>query len=216
MERMPPLPLPASPAAVTDLVERQTERLAETVNSYWDQWQITPHLHSARTALSTSAAVSLIAVLVEAYGLSRVILPWRYVFSTPAPLNLLYKTPLALHLPDFFVLLTGGFWAPIMLWVVTSLLVPLAAGWFFNFTSAKTASQGRRNHQAARVDPFAYCVAKVLLVWLVFERGFRYGGAFSKATVYIVGGSMPGGHTTALVGAAIGALASLYEAVLRR
>lgn len=208
MERMP---LPASPAAVTDLVERQTERLAVTVNSYWDRWQMTPHLHSARTALSTSAAVSLIAVLVEAFGLSRVILLWRYAFSTPA---VSAYGPLALHLPDFFVLLTAGFWAPITLWAMTSLLVPLTFGWFFNFTSAKTVARSRG--RAARVDPFAYCVAKALLVWLVFERGFRYGGAFSKTTVYIVGGSMPGGHTTAFVGAAIGMLASLYEAVLRR
>lgn len=213
-ERLPDLthfaermPLPPSPSAVTDLVERQTEILAETVNGYWDYWQVTPHLKAVRTNLSSAVGVELTFLAIEIWGLQRATIPWRYAFSTP---SLYGYGPFALYFPDFFVLLTDSFWTPTLLWFLTSLLFPLTIAWFFNVT---TLASKRHVHQ---VDPFAFNVAKALLTWLVFQQGFRYGGVFNRRTVLAVDAAMPGGSATVLAGAAIGMLASLYEAVLRR
>lgn len=107
---------------------------------------------------------------------------------------------ISILIPDLFALLTSAFWGPAALWLSTSLLLPLMAAWFFNFT------EGGRNY-----DPLSYNVTKALLAWVVYVRG-GVGGS-SRG---VVEKGVPGGSQGLLIGAGIGVLASLYEAVLKR
>jgi len=77
----------------------------------------------------------------------------------------------------------------------------------------------RRGHAANHydIDPFVFSVAKMLIVWLVYQPlGVRFWGLVSEQTVAVVQQAMPAGTWGMLVSGAVGASASLYEAVLKR
>lgn len=172
-------------------------------------------------------------LLLEAYGLQQRTLPWRYAFTLTLPFRLPFLlemgSKLDVHIPDFFALLDAeGFWGPTVLWVLTSLLLPMLAGWFFNLSGAaagRASSSSSSLSSAAlrkvgeqqqqhRVDPLAFNVAKALLAWLVYERGAGLGGLVSRESVDVVRASLPGGVAGVLVGTGIGGLGCLWEAVL--
>lgn len=107
---------------------------------------------------------------------------------------------LAIKIPDLFTVLTIGFWGPVGLWAITSVFLPLVGAWFINLT------EGGRSY-----DPVSFNVVKGLVAWVVYVRG-GVGGE-SKG---VVEKGVPGGAQGLLVGAGIGVLASLYEALLRK
>lgn len=78
---------------------------------------------------------------------------------------------------------------------------PLIGAWTVNLQGVKKA----------RVDVVAFNVAKAGLAWLVFIRG----GVGGKGVETVIDG-VPGGTTGMLVGAGTGALAGVYEAILRK
>lgn len=101
--------------------------------------------------------------------------------------------------------------------------MPLVVAFFFNLSllSHSRGSQHRSTtarskiHHKLSVDPLTYNVAKALVTWLVYGQGVRLFSFFSDSTVARVDAALPGGHYGVLVGAGVGALASLYEAVLQ-
>ena len=105
-----------------------------------------------------------------------------------------------IKIPDLFAVLTMRFWGPVGLWLLTSLLLPLVAAWFFNLTDG-----GRK------YDPLSFNVVKGLLAWVVYACNGVGGESRER-----VQKGVPGGSAGLLIGAGIGILASLYEAVLKR
>lgn len=203
--------MPSSPSAVTDLVERQSTLVTQEVKRYWLSLSVFDNLAQLREALSNVLAVETGFLLLEAWGLQRATLPWRYAFSLPAS-ALTRGDALRLYFPDFFVLLTGAFWGPTTLWVLTSLLLPMAVGWLFNFSLVL----GRGRQGGYDVDPLVFNIAKVLITWLVYAQGLRFGGFVGEASVATVQTAVPGGWNGIVTGAVVGAIVSLYEAMLRR
>lgn len=104
-----------------------------------------------------------------------------------------------LKVPDFFALLTTAFWGPFGLWVLTSIFLPLLGGWFINL-------KGEGGY-----DAVSFNAVKAIAAWVVYVRG---GGP--NPSTRVVERGVPGGSTGMLVGAGAGALAGLYEAVLRK
>ena len=125
-------------------------------------------------------------------------LPLRYLTTVPA-VPALGTGPLAVRVPDFFALLTGAFWGPVALWVLTSVLAPLLGAWFVNL-------RGEGGY-----DAVSFNAVKAIAAWVVYVRG---GGPAPSTGVVERG--VPGGSVGMLVGAGVGALAGLYEAVLRK
>lgn len=78
--------------------------------------------------------------------------------------------------------------------------MPLLAAWFVNLTDG-----------AKSYDPLSFNVAKGLLAWIVYVKGGVTG--YSRE---VVQRGVPGGAQGLLVGAGVGVLASVYEAVLRK
>lgn len=97
------------------------------------------------------------------------------------------------------------------------MLLPSIAGWFFNFSMA-AATKTRRGHAPQyEIDPFVFSIAKMLIAWLVYTPlGWRFFGVVSEYTVATVQQAMPAGTWGMVVSGAVGAAASLYEAVLRK
>lgn len=85
------------------------------------------------------------------------------------------------------------------LWFATSIGLPLLGSWFINL-------KGDAGH-----DTVSYNVMKALAAWIVYVRG-GVGGESTK----IVERGVPGGSGGMLIGASIGLLAGVYDAVLKR
>lgn len=211
------MPLPPSPTVVADAIDRQTEHLRSSVNRAWERANFTEYAESTRDYLSTVASIEFLALAVEAFGLRSEVLPMRYAFTVPAN-RALGTSDLPVMIPDLFLLLTSAFWSPFSLWLFTSLLLPLACAYFFNLTlKAKHAHGSRaRSSQTSEIDPLTFNVAKALITWLVYSQGVDFGGLVGRESVSKVNGSVPGGHLGIMIGAGIGSLMSLYEAVLRK
>ncbi len=81
----------------------------------------------------------------------------------------------------------------------TSVLLPLLGAWFINL-------KGEGGY-----DAVSFNAVKAITAWVVYVRG---GGPTPSTRVVERG--VPGGSVGMLVGAGVGALAGIYEAVLRK
>mgnify|MGYP006976748934 CR=1 FL=1 len=132
--------LPATPADVAQAVDRSTVAVRSQLSSLVGPaspvaTSLTDAAHTTRAWLSTVHAVLSAAALFEAYHLRRELLPDVYAFTIPA-ISWLGTGDKPVHVPDVFALLTSGFWACTATWLLTSLIIPGVAGWFFNLSSA--------------------------------------------------------------------------------
>lgn len=210
------MPLPASPAEVADAIERQTAIVTSKVGTMWKESGVTNGAESLRERLSSVVSIEVATLAVEAYGLQRLTLPWQYVLDTPAVRSAGLNS-YAVHLPNLFKLLESTFWAPTTLWATTSLFIPLFFAYFFNLTLKTKTTHGITSSKAAyRVDPLIFNITKALFTWLVYAQGVRFMGAFSDTTVLAVNAALPGGYQGAMIGAGIGIITSIYDAVLKK
>jgi len=214
------IPLPPSPAAVTEMIDRNTSFITNKLNAFYEKSGISEGAEAIREILSSVVGVEAAVLLVEAWGLQRHTLPWTLSF--PLPENKWLGTkPYSVHLPNFFQLLGSSFWAASLLWASTSLIIPLIFSYFFNLTVQSKAHSSTARHssnrKAAKVfDPLTFNVVKGLLSWLVYSQGFRFWGLYDIETIIAVNGSVLGGYHGMLIGAGVGTLVSIYDAILRK
>jgi len=139
-------------------------------------------------------------------------MPLRYL-TTISPLPVVGS--LAIKVPDLFALLTYAFWGPVELWVGTSVVAPVVAGWVVNFRRGEGgraeggSEEGGRDGgrgEGWRVDPLVFSLVKGLVVWVVYAR--KGLGGESRA---VVEEGVPGGVVGMLVGAGVGGIVSLWE-----
>lgn len=155
---------------------------------------------NVRATLSTPTAIQTAIILIELFGLRSQILPLRYLTTIPAipAIGITWDTPV--KIPDLFALLTVAFWAPFSLWATTSVALPLLGAWFVNLRGGESG-----------YDPVSFNVVKALVAWIVYLRG----GVSGDSPAIVVKG-VYGGPVGLLIGAAVGALAGLYEGVLAK
>lgn len=213
------IPLPPSPAAVTDAISHQQEVISSKVEELWNGSGITETSDYLRELLSSVHSVQILFTLLEAYGLQKDVLPWDIELTIPK-IPALGADERTLYLPDLFSLLGGHFWTTSLVWLTTSVGIPLLFAYFFNFTYAArpahaTRAATRRNPQHS-VDHLTFNVVKGLMAWLVYAQGFTYFGAVADSTVSSISSSMWGGYLLPVIGASTGALFSLQDAILRK
>ena len=235
------IPLPPSPAVIADAVDRRTASLRRRMSSAYASTGLTPAAHSWRDALSTVSAINLVLLGSELWGLRTEVLPSRYAFTIPAllstPAFLAHDTPL--YLPDLFHILTSRFWGPVWVWSLVGLLLPAAVAWSFNLglkhssrrssstvppvyslTAAAGAGAGAAIEVAVAtapgVDPLIFNLAKAVLTWAVYTRGVRLLGLLGDESVARVQAALPAGEVGVLIGAGVGVVVSLYDAVLSK
>lgn len=217
------VPLPPSPAAVTDAIDRQTTKIRKRVSGLYSESGIHETSESFRHLLSSPVAINIIALVIEAYGLRKEILPSGIAGFIPAiPYLTNDKTPV--YLPNLFLLLDKRFWAPFSLWVATSLLLPLLCAYFINIplkTSLKHHYGTRRatSIQTApsnQFDPLVYNIAKALITYVVYAQCSTLLGLFHPFTIATVHQSILGDYQGMITGAIIAGVMALYEAVLKK
>ncbi|KAJ5105066.1 hypothetical protein NUU61_002413 [Penicillium alfredii] len=219
-------PLPPSPAVVTDAIDRQTTKMREGLESAWTASGVLERSHALRATLSSLKAVETIVLLLEGGSVLKELLPLRYLTTVPE-VPAVRLPAVHIKVPDFFVLLTGAFWAPLTLWLLTGLVLPLVFAYFFNLSlqaaggnggSHTPARRGRPSASASRAsfDPLSFNIAKALLVYLVYADKFTFWDVFSNFAISKVNTAVPGHWAGMLTGTAIGVIGTLYEAILRR
>ncbi|KAI9793244.1 MAG: hypothetical protein M1816_000665 [Peltula sp. TS41687] len=210
-----PIPLPPSPAVVADVIDTSTAELRSKVGNLWENAGIVERAEGLRDSLSSVVSIEALVLAIEAFGLRSQVLPFRYAFTIPAIAGL-GSSGWPVHLPDLFLMLTSSFWSPVALWASTSLLVPLFFAYFFNLTLRNNQSPLESSQPIYRFDPLAFNVVKALFTYLVYGQNVNFGGLVGRETVDTVRAAVPGGSTGILIGSAVGALTSIYEAILRK
>ncbi|KAI9805090.1 MAG: hypothetical protein M1825_000924 [Sarcosagium campestre] len=213
------VPLPPSPAVVADAIDRRTAVLRHKVGNAWTNAGLTERAEGVRESLSTVVSIEALIFAIEAFSLRSEVLPQRYAFTIPA-IALLHTPAIPVSLPDLFLLLTSSFWSPFTLWLLTSLAVPLAFAYFFNLTlkskSGASHSRSHSSHTVYRFDPLTFNIAKALVAFLVYVQDVKFGGFVSEDNVDRIRSALPGGAFGIILGASIGGLATIYEAVLKK
>ncbi|KAI9669287.1 MAG: hypothetical protein M1831_000322 [Alyxoria varia] len=209
------VPLPSSPQAVSSFVDRTSARVSRRVTAFWESFGVLDTLDNVRVRASTSQGIASAAAFIEAAALVYALLPVSYpvTFSVPdVAQSIIPKNTVSVPFPNFFVLLEYLFWAPWITWFTLTLAVPGAVGWIFNFTRAVGVS---RKH-AYPVDPLAFSLAKLLVVWVVLDQAWGTPWLVAPRTAGKLEGALCGGVASLEVAGAIGVVTGLYEAVLRR
>lgn len=217
------LPLPPSPAAVTDAIDRQTTRIRKRVAGLYSESGIHETSESFRHLLSSPLAINIIALILEGYGLRQKILQSGIIGFVPAvPYFTDSKTPV--YLPNLFLLLDKPFWAPFSLWVTTSLLLPLLCAYFINIPLKASLKHHYGTRRATSIqtapsnqfDPLVYNIAKALVAYIVYAQHSTLLGLFTSDTIETVMNNVVGGYQGMITGAIIAGIMALYEAILKR
>lgn len=158
--------------------------------------------------------------LFELYHVSREVLPLKYQFTIPH-LALINSPDYPVHLPDLFVLLTSSFWSPVWTWFLTSFLVPVVTGYYFNLSASSSQGPRTRAKAAAQateynVDPLTFSIVKAVIAFVVYGQGATLFGLISPTSIERLNGALYGGYKGVLSGTAISALVSIYDAVLKK
>ncbi|KAI1612826.1 hypothetical protein EDD36DRAFT_464975 [Exophiala viscosa] len=216
------MPIPPSPAVVTDAIEQQTRRIRTSVSHAYDETHIHEFSDAARDYLSSPLTVTILATLLEVYGLRAQVLPNKLLTEVPA-IPYIKSTKTAISVPDLFLLLDTKFWAPFSLWTLTSLILPAMISYFINLPLKAHPSHSYSTRRAAvqhnaqmQFDPFIFNLAKGLIAYLVYAQHFNLAGSYQHFTIATVNESILGGVSAILISSGIGAAVSLYEAVLKK
>ncbi|KAM0808977.1 hypothetical protein AB5N19_09320 [Seiridium cardinale] len=212
------IPLPATPADVAQAVDRSTIALRNRASSIYKESGITEATHATRENLSTVSSILFIVSVFELWFLRPEVLPDRYAFTIPA-IHFLGTNDHPVQVPDLFLLLTSSFWSPTLLWLLTSTLLPTAAGYFFNLSIAHQS--GRRTRSSSQnadyvVDPLTFSIVKALISFVVYGQGVTFGGWIGEESIARVTSALYGGYKGILTGTAITGLLSIYDAVLKK
>ena len=172
-------------------------------------------MESARDTLSSTAAIETLAILIELSGVQGLVLPMVSIPGIPATS---ISPAIPLSLPNLFELLEPEFWSISSLWFLTSIFIPLTSAYFFNLAlkTSSTQRQTRSTPSVAQFDMLSFNVAKALITWLVYSKGFRLYGLLGNDSVEKLNGATPGGYRGLLIGTGICTLTSIYEAVLKK
>ncbi|KAF4625080.1 hypothetical protein G7Y89_g13089 [Cudoniella acicularis] len=209
------VPLPPSPSVVADAIDRRTAVLRSKVSQAYEESGIVETTQATRESLSTLVAIQTLIVAFELFNLRNEVLPNKYAFTIPE-IPLLNTSEYPVKIPDLFLLLTSSFWGPTILWGFSSLIIPLFAAFFFNLTSKPRARNSQTSSFNYTFDPLTFNIVKALLTFVIYGQDVTFGGLVDLEYVTRINSALYGGWVGVLVGTGIGALVTVYEAVLKK
>jgi len=195
-----------SPATVTDNIERGANAIMASAREVVQRAEIRETAAGVRDKLSNVISVNVVSLSIEAALLFAAVIPITYEITLPAIDAIGYPSTRYI-VPDLFVLFTTSFWAPFMVWLLTTVVLPGLNAVVFNLVSTSN-----KEGAAYKADPLTYSVTRALCVYLVHYKGFTFGGLLGQAAVANVGNTV--GRELQMIGAAIGGIAALWVGIL--
>ncbi|EPS43479.1 hypothetical protein H072_2513 [Dactylellina haptotyla CBS 200.50] len=177
---------------------------AAQTTGFWE------HVDYTRETLSDPRAIHAIIATYEFAWLCHDLIPWQTV-AIPVPAAeipyLGYSTgPATVKIPDLFILLSWQwFWEPVIYWFTLGISFPLLSSYFINIRKRST------------YDPLTFSISKALIAYLVYTKQIlrpELPSLFSPTTPNLVGSII--GEETPLIGAAVGGMLTLWEAIISR
>jgi hypothetical protein len=199
---------------VADAIDRRTAVLRSKAVKLYEKTGTSETVEATREALSSVVSVEALIIAFEAFFLRKEVLGDRHAFTIPA-IKPLGTNPCPLAVPDMFLLLTSSFWSPFLLWLATSFIIPLTAAYFFNLTSKKPLGRGHASF-AYSFDPLTFNIVKALITYVVYAQDVTFGGLVDLESVARINSALYGGYQGVLVGTAVGAIVTFYEAIIRK
>ncbi|KAK9453849.1 hypothetical protein V1511DRAFT_46550 [Dipodascopsis uninucleata] len=219
------------PSAVSSQLMNVSDSVTRTTDSIGQGFKkstsgVVKVLHKMRAKLSTASTVNHITALYEVLCIIHHLMPCtKRVKTLTLPFLNTVKFR-AFFVPDTrLVCKYDAFWQPILFWFAYMIVLPLIASYFVNFTIVKSSSARARY----KFDPVTFNVVKLLTTYFLYS---NYG----KVTESVITGStvvtaskfvdscIPFAKSQPVVknilenapyvGSIIGALISLYVAVL--
>ena len=220
-----------SPAKITAAWDEGKRRVTQTVSKAYKKTSISDYVEMSRDNLSSPAAVNILAWAFELYCLAGTLMPYKKIGEIPQNQYFL-KEKRPFSGPDVFVVLEATkFWAPMLLWLLTSMVLPATVAYFINIplkakpapahvtrtsTSSGSGSKATSPVSSPLVsDWFMFNLAKGLICYFVYADHVQLFGLFSNYTIATVNEAVYGGFSGMLTASGIGAAAALYEAVLK-
>lgn len=218
-----------SPAQVTEIWDKGKRHVTDTVSQAYNKTSISQYVELTRDNLSSPAAVNMLAWVFELYCLGGTLMPYKKIGEIPANSYIL-KERRDVSGPNVFVILEATkFWAPLSLWLLTSMVLPAITAYFINIPlkakpaashatrSGTKSSSGIASAVSSPLvsDWFMFNLAKGLICYLVYADHMQLFGLYSNYTIATVNEAVYGGFSGMLTASGIGAAASLYEAVLK-
>ncbi|KAK6525620.1 hypothetical protein TWF281_010674 [Arthrobotrys megalospora] len=211
----PSHPLSPSQVARSVVVENFTvDKISEGIASWFANaaettgfWE---HVDYTRETLSDPRSIHFLIATYELAWLCHDLTPWSIV-TVPIPNTRVpyvdYSTgPTIVKVPDLFILLSwNAFWAPIIYWFTLGISFPLLTSYFVNVRKRST------------YDPLTFSISKALIAYLVYTKQIikpELPRLFGSDTPVLINEII--GDETPLIGAAIGGLLTLWEAIITR
>ncbi|KAF1835953.1 hypothetical protein BDW02DRAFT_567556 [Decorospora gaudefroyi] len=212
--------MPASPAQLAEVADQSFRVVAGKATELWHKTQIDHFKEVVRENASSVATIQTLILLLEAAGLQYNTLDTTPLFHMPEMLAT-YSDYQDVHGPNGWALLTAEWWAPAVLWSLTSWVLPLMVSYFFNLT-IRSNTERRSADRQYPADPLIFNVVRAVLAYSAY-RGTtddtivpRAWGPFSEYAVLRVAGNVPGGYYGLQIGSLVGVLVSLYDAALKK
>ncbi|KAG9239644.1 hypothetical protein BJ875DRAFT_86006 [Amylocarpus encephaloides] len=209
------VPLPPSPAVVANAIERKSVVLRSKLSEVYQGSGINETTEATRTTLSSLVAIHVLIHAFELLNLRKELLPNRYAFTIPE-MPLFHMSEYPVSIPDLFLLLTSSFWGPANLWSLTSFVLPLGFAYFFNLTGKPISRSNHSKHFAYNFDPLTFNIVKALLTSVIYGQDVTFGGLVDLEHVARINSALYGGWKGPVVGTAIGALTTIYEAIIKK
>lgn len=201
---------------MAQVVDRSASAVRTRVASMYQESGLTEGAHAVQETLSTVGSIIFTITLFELYCLRPEILPGRYAFTIPS-IPQLGTGPMPVYLPDMFLVLTSSFWSPVLTWLATSLIIPSIFGYFYNLNATSRAPRrGRSSRPDYDVDPLTFSIVKGLASLVVLGQKVTFAGYPSVHSINRINSAVYGGWRGIVTGAAVSALVSIYDAVLRK
>ncbi|KAF3904950.1 hypothetical protein ABW20_dc0110149 [Dactylellina cionopaga] len=177
---------------------------AAQTTGFWE------HVDYTRETLSDPKAIHAIIATYELAWLCHDLIPWQAVAIPVPPVDVTYTGystgPATVKIPDLFILLSWHyFWAPVVYWFTLGVSFPLLSSYFVNISNKST------------YDPLTFSISKALIAYLVYSKQIirpEVPRLFTPDTASLVGSIV--GEETPLIGAAIGGLLTLWDAIITR
>ena len=222
--------LASSPAQqLLQAADRGMHKAQSKLAELWERCALEARIDSVREQISSVLAVQLAVLTLESSFLQWSTMQWAHAFDTPA-VSAVGLGSHSIYAPDVRVLMNRSFWAPALLWSLTSMFIPIWTAYFVNLT-VRSNTRYKTSRPPYAVDPLMFNITKALLQYLAYcptkefdhvgdatiaKLNVHPWGLFSEQTVQTVYANVPGSYVGLQIGAAVGALVSLYDASLRK
>lgn len=207
---LPQVAIPTSLATGSRTTDRPTRWTRKRIYDALSDSRPVHWISVLREWLSDFKVIQVLIVVVEAIWVVIHLLPVRGSASWP----------------DFLPLASSSVWASFSLWLLTNVLVPLAFAFFCNVSKAtilrnhnrvySTRSVSVAASEESNIDYLSFCIARGLIGYIIYGNKVSVAGLLSRSAISKVNAAYPGRWVGMLIAASIGAVETLYQAVLRR